>query len=629
MITFDQLEYAKNVAISAALEAGNLLRSEFHRIDGPRSENSRSAIIDRIAESIIQEKLSFHFPQWEYQGEELKQEVHAIGIPYWTVDPNDGTAEFLKGQRGFSVSIALIDEYGEPVLGVVYSPCAPDDDGDLIVYYRGGKVTRNHQTIRRVPISTNRENHILIASLGADKKPSCNLELIQPSRFRCLPSIAYRLALVAVNEADIAISINSPNTWDIAAGHAILLGVGYEITNEYCQKIRYTPQGTLSSRGKFLLGGNPSLIFNYAKKEWQKIPLAKSEASNDPIYPVRTLVGSSCSNSKVLTRAQGCFLGAIIADSIELENHLRALGSIINEKFSTNFQEQIPLAGQGSTATELAILLSRALIKENSINLKIIAQYIQWWLTTYTNTLFQALQSANLKTNISPQFNTFNLQDSTSLFSVLHNIAQIKWIYPMAMFGLLNQHQTNDFNIPIEKIIASYPINACLLSLYKAILHTLRTVILTGDRERAFSVALQHILLTKDEPLIQLVRNAQKRIFLQSADMDETLVSFQNALYHLLHTTSFEDFLNHRSDMLQKSSSSAILSGAIVGAIVGYRNIPKFWSKMILSAHPTKNFSHIQIPRPSVLWSVDALQIAERLLTIKQNNLTKGKHFTY
>ena len=55
---------------------------------------------------------------------------------FWLVDPLDGTREFIDRTGEFTVNIALIDHH-EPVLGVVYSPCAPDDDGDLIAWAEG------------------------------------------------------------------------------------------------------------------------------------------------------------------------------------------------------------------------------------------------------------------------------------------------------------------------------------------------------------------------------------------------------------------------------------------------------------------------------------------------------------
>jgi 3'-phosphoadenosine 5'-phosphosulfate (PAPS) 3'-phosphatase len=47
------------------------------------------------------------------------------------VDPHDGTSASLAGERGSSVSIALLRD-GVPVLGVVHAPRSPDRGPDTI-----------------------------------------------------------------------------------------------------------------------------------------------------------------------------------------------------------------------------------------------------------------------------------------------------------------------------------------------------------------------------------------------------------------------------------------------------------------------------------------------------------------
>ena len=149
----------------------------------------------------------------------------------WLVDPNDGTSAYLKGWRGSAVSIALVRK-GVLVLGVVYAPCYPDDNGDLFAWAEGcGPVTRNGK-----PVTTNLADKdlngsddvpaIVFISQDADKNPAGNAACVAPARFIAMPSIAYRLALVAAGEGVAAISLNGPGDWDYAGGHALLVGVG-------------------------------------------------------------------------------------------------------------------------------------------------------------------------------------------------------------------------------------------------------------------------------------------------------------------------------------------------------------------------------------------------------------------
>ncbi|MFQ3246308.1 MAG: 3'-phosphoadenosine 5'-phosphosulfate (PAPS) 3'-phosphatase [Arenicella sp.] len=41
---------------------------------------------------------------------------------FWCVDPLDGTLPFAEGRSGYAVSIALVEQSGKPVIGVVYDP---------------------------------------------------------------------------------------------------------------------------------------------------------------------------------------------------------------------------------------------------------------------------------------------------------------------------------------------------------------------------------------------------------------------------------------------------------------------------------------------------------------------------
>ncbi|MFT6094729.1 MAG: 3'(2'), 5'-bisphosphate nucleotidase/myo-inositol-1(or 4)-monophosphatase [Pseudohongiellaceae bacterium] len=41
---------------------------------------------------------------------------------FWCVDPLDGTLPFTEGRPGYAVSIALVEQSGKPLIGVVYDP---------------------------------------------------------------------------------------------------------------------------------------------------------------------------------------------------------------------------------------------------------------------------------------------------------------------------------------------------------------------------------------------------------------------------------------------------------------------------------------------------------------------------
>jgi fructose-1,6-bisphosphatase/inositol monophosphatase family enzyme len=158
-----ELRRALDVATAAAVEAGAILRAELHRPGGPRGGDGH-APADEEAERAIRARLLGAFP-WRYLGEE----TGAAGPPgadtVWLVDPNDGTAVYLKARRGSAVSIAAVRS-GRPILGVVYAFAYPDDRGDLIAWAEGRAITRNGApvTTALAARSFGRESLVLVSS---------------------------------------------------------------------------------------------------------------------------------------------------------------------------------------------------------------------------------------------------------------------------------------------------------------------------------------------------------------------------------------------------------------------------------------------------------------------------------
>lgn len=108
----------------------------------------------------------------------------------WVVDPLDGTADFLAGRRGSAVSVALLRNH-QPVLGVVFAPLAPDDDGDLIAWAEGLPVTRNGADVHAAAAG---QGFITLGlNAHAADRAQRNHEQWPGVRIRALPSPAYPL----------------------------------------------------------------------------------------------------------------------------------------------------------------------------------------------------------------------------------------------------------------------------------------------------------------------------------------------------------------------------------------------------------------------------------------------------
>jgi fructose-1,6-bisphosphatase/inositol monophosphatase family enzyme len=362
-------------AIDAALGAGALLRRAFH------AEPDSSADHDLEAETGIHQALMSAFPQYGYRGEEMGP----AALPQdddnhlWLVDPNDGTSSFKQGYRGAAVSIALLRN-GRPVLGVVYAYCAPDDNGDLFTWAEGlGPIKRNG---REVSIKEYLVPQTVLVSQDGDRNPVANASIVAPMRFRTMPSIAYRLALVAAGEARVAVSVNAPVDWDYAGGHALLLGAGMDLYDFAGQPVRYMLNG-YSSCSHACFGGKHEIAREIANRNWIRAfgPKPSNFSPYELCWPAK---GASIQNAGMLSRAQGCLLGQLAGDS---------LGSLVEFKSATSIRKLYPegvrlledggvwwtLAGQPTDDSEMALILARSIVDHGHYDPDAAARGYAWW----------------------------------------------------------------------------------------------------------------------------------------------------------------------------------------------------------------------------------------------------------
>ena len=128
------LERLKDIAIEAALAAGSIIRDSINHNVEVETKNAGNQLasqvvteVDRRCEKVIldhlQDSLSLYnlgllTEESEDDGSRFKKDF------FWCIDPLDGTLPFVKKEKGFSVSIALINRDGISVIGIVYDPTA-------------------------------------------------------------------------------------------------------------------------------------------------------------------------------------------------------------------------------------------------------------------------------------------------------------------------------------------------------------------------------------------------------------------------------------------------------------------------------------------------------------------------
>ena len=114
-----------NVMIKAARKAGRALVKDFREVEnlqvGRKGPGDFVSKADREAERTIREVLMEARPNYGWLGEETGATEGKDPTRRWSVDPLDGTTNFLHGMPHWAVSIAL-EHKREIVAGVVFDP---------------------------------------------------------------------------------------------------------------------------------------------------------------------------------------------------------------------------------------------------------------------------------------------------------------------------------------------------------------------------------------------------------------------------------------------------------------------------------------------------------------------------
>ena len=149
----------------------------------------------------------------------------------WAVDPLDGTTNFMRGFPVVAVSVGLLDE-GTPVAGVVIAPFL----GLEFAASQGSGATLNGE---RLPALRTIDPSKAVVATGFPFRNKSRMPRYRPVmegallRFEDLRragAAALDLAWTAAGTFDGYFELNL-NTWDVAAGAALVLEVGGRVTD--------------------------------------------------------------------------------------------------------------------------------------------------------------------------------------------------------------------------------------------------------------------------------------------------------------------------------------------------------------------------------------------------------------
>ncbi len=93
------------------------------------------------------------------------------------------------------------------------------------------------------------------------------------------------------------------------------------------------------------------------------------------------------------------------------------------------------------------------------------------------------------------------------------------------------------------------------------------------------------------------------------------LIALHNAFWQLLHADSLEAAIVGTVMQGGDTDTTAAICGALLGAVYGREAIPVQWTDAVLNCRPSEEKPDVFKPRPEVFWPVDALELAERLIS--------------
>lgn len=223
-----------DLLLSASKEAGEAAMSYFRNAPETWWKNEGSSPVtaaDYAANDVLIARLRTARPDYGWLSEETEDDGARLAHEtLFVIDPIDGTRAFMNGLSTWCVSAAVVHG-GRPVAGVLVAP-ALDETFSAVA---GGPAMKNG-----APLSVRGPGESLAIAASAEAFRRL------PSDYRAgahrvehIPSLAYRLALIADGRIDATLVHPHSHDWDIAAAELILQCSGGRLIGLDGSEIRY------------------------------------------------------------------------------------------------------------------------------------------------------------------------------------------------------------------------------------------------------------------------------------------------------------------------------------------------------------------------------------------------------
>ncbi|MBB4064318.1 3'(2'),5'-bisphosphate nucleotidase CysQ [Gellertiella hungarica] len=196
-------------------------------------DRSPVSAADFAANECLSDMLRSARPGYGWLSEETEDSRDRLSCETaFVIDPIDGTRAFIGGEVTWCVSVAVVHQ-GRPVAGALHAPALEEE----YLAIAGGPALKNG-----LPIATTRwhEGEPMRLAVPEDMLAKFPPERRQSiTRITHVPSLAYRLAMVAEGRIDGTLVKRNSHDWDLAAADLILECAGGRLTDLQGQALAY------------------------------------------------------------------------------------------------------------------------------------------------------------------------------------------------------------------------------------------------------------------------------------------------------------------------------------------------------------------------------------------------------
>ncbi|TBY41824.1 3'(2'),5'-bisphosphate nucleotidase CysQ [Rhizobium leguminosarum] len=220
----------------AAREAGAVAFGFFNQspeVWWKNEDRSPVSAADFAANKTLETILRKARPDYGWLSEETDDDAERLSREtLFIVDPIDGTRAFLGGQKVWCVSVAVVHR-GRPVAGVLYAPALEE----LYEAVEGGVALKNGVPFTVSAAGAEEMSRLAIGDDLLKTFPSAFRDRV--TREKYIPSLAYRIAMVADGRLEGTFVKGNSHDWDLAAADLILVCAGGGLVDIEGQPIVY------------------------------------------------------------------------------------------------------------------------------------------------------------------------------------------------------------------------------------------------------------------------------------------------------------------------------------------------------------------------------------------------------